>query len=898
MGSAVYSQDNCGPVELLPNPHFVFPALPSSDNTQLSSWTSLNQRRRPDSTLSLGSTQPPVGRTRHTASLLPNFTFNPAGSGQASPSTPPHSPSFNGQSTPSRTARHRRGGSEFIGMDHKTGNVSVISSSPVKIDPAQLQAPLHLGPPPGRRHAHRRSGAISCHDLSSILQPKDGNIQTKSESAPTSPLDIENRQIFPFPQDLDSTIMALEPEEPKSEEQSPQKRPPSRARVGFSEKVEYIRPLSIISSETESSMSTIRGHSVSGSFSSMMSSDITSSSPHRMVKPVLQPTTETEDQVTNQRPQTASEPAQSPRLSYSFPTFAQTTDRPSTASCISDARLESRPKKKHFTWWDTKNMRSSSAEATKDSASATNTETSLSTSPPDSPSFTRKSLESDQETLRCNTSNEALRKPRKVRSWAHSLISRKNKSKKDYPRPPTPPASHDVGSDTDETSSTASLAEVDRAGFEVNFDEDNTVTIITEPSGDRPSPTGLPKLFTDVTRAESEVLSPVIDLDAALGPFNTPPLASNARDLSGRHPPRPRRSMHSLNSAGMALTLGPSHRRTESAPELVPFELRAKLPHTVMPDVFEEEDEEDLDDKTSQPESPVDEKEESVDGMGVHVVEIDESAVQAEQLPPTPGFGPSRRKKSEGLVISTDSTPRHSSAQSPRAVRAAFHQRDGSSIDVVEDHEEPRDSKTSDDTITPPHTGGKDVDVPVAFRFPLPLPPHHVMTPDTLSDMSGSPFFSPSQASLETPRLGTGTSSINETTPIVFTEPGPEIRMSVDDVPSLTSSRSTMTSPLVNHTSMAPPPPPSSSGRAASVYSIRSSATAEIRAKRSSIASISRFVTGSFSSEKSKLSIEARPMSQHTTLEYLSKKPKQRSHRLSKLMQFWKSKERKVVETN
>jgi hypothetical protein len=784
-------------------------------------------------------------------------------------------------------------------MDHKTGNVSLVSSSPIRIDPAQLQKPLHLGPPPGRRHAHRRSGAISCHDLSSILQPKDGNIQTKSESAPTSPLDIENRQVFPFPQDLDSTLLGSKPteEEVKDVEQSPQKRPPSRARVGFSEKVEYIRPLSIISSETESSMSTIRGHSVSGSFSSMMSSDVTSSSPHRMVKPISQPTTEVEDLETKRRPQTATDITQSPSLEQSFATMGQTTDRPSTASCISDPNLESRPKKKHFSWWEPKNARSSTMDMVRDSAS--NTETSLSASPPDSPAFTRKSLESDQETLKCNASNDAVRKPRKVRSWAHSLISRKNKPKKDHPRPPTPPASYDLGSDTDESSSTASLDESNKPGFEVNFDEDNTVTIIAESSGQRPSPTGLPKLLTSVDRAESEVLSPVIDLDAALGPFNTPPLASNARDLSSRHPPRPRRSMHSLNSAGVGLSLGPNHRRTESAPELIPFELRSKLPHTVMPDVFEEEDEEDLAQEKVQQESLEEEKEDSAIGMGVHVVEIDETAIQAEQLPPTPGFGPSRRKKSEGLVISTDSSPRHSSSQSPKAVRAAFHRRERSSIDVVEDHEEPRDSKASDDTITPPHTGGKDGDVPAALRFPLPLPPQHVMTPDTLSDMSGSPFFSPSQASLETPRLGTGTSSINENMPIVFGEPGPEVRMSVDDVPSLTSSRSTMTSPLVNHSStMAPPPPPSSSGRAPSIYSVRSSATAEMRVKRSSIASISRFVTGSFSSERSKLSIEARPMSQHTTLEHLSKKPKHRGHRLSKLMKFWKSRERKVIETN
>lgn len=480
------------------------------------------------------------------------------------------------------------------------------------------------------------------------------------------------------------------------------------------------------------------------------------------------------------------------------------------------------------------------------------------------------------------------KKPRKVRSWAHSLISRKHKNKKDQ-RPPTPNNANSVDSEseTDESDSTASQTDATAADMDFNFDVDNTVTLITESTTQRPVQPEL-KLTTDLKRSPSDIMSPVIDLDAALGPFNTPPLASNARDLSARQPPRPRRSMHSLNSAGVALLLGPSHRRTESAPELVPFDLRSKHTHNVMPDVFEEEDEEETADsleRTPRAKPAVD------SGLSIKIRETDDAATQ--ELPLTPGFGPSRRKKSEGLVISTDSTPRPSSVYTPKTL--SIPRKERSSIEVVEDYEDPRDSKGSEETITPPHTGGKDAELPSHLRFDLPHP-HHIMTPDTLSDISASPFFSPSQASLETPRLGTSTSSMNENLIFSFGEPGPEVRTSVDDVPSLTSSRSTMTSPMMS--SALPMPPPSSNGRAASIYSTRSLATAEIQEKRRSIASLSRFVGGGFGAEKSKLSIEQRPMSQHTTLEHHMKKPKARSHRLSKLMQFWKGKEGKKMEMN
>jgi len=76
--------------------------------------------------------------------------------------------------------------------------------------------------------------------------------------------------------------------------------------------------------------------------------------------------------------------------------------------------------------------------------------------------------------------------------------------------------------------------------------------------------------------------------------------------------------------------------------------------------------------------------------------------------------------------------------------------------------------------------------------------------------------------------------------------------------------------------------------RSSSLCSVPSDISEQRRRKRSSIASLSRLINGSSFGEKSKLSIEQRPHSEHLEP---SKDSKVKKHkRLSKMMQFWKSK--------
>jgi len=105
---------------------------------------------------------------------------------------------------------------------------------------------------------------------------------------------------------------------------------------------------------------------------------------------------------------------------------------------------------------------------------------------------------------------------------------------------------------------------------------------------------------------------------------------------------------------------------------------------------------------------------------------------------------------------------------------------------------------------------------------------------------------------------------------------------SVEDVPSLTSSASTMTGNI-------PHLPPfyncPSADRVGSFSAATPRRTSHSNAhKRSSLSSLSKLV-GGVSSQKSKLSYEEKPPCADTVI-------KKRGHRMSRLMHFWKSKEK------
>ena len=423
--------------------------------------------------------------------------------------------------------------------------------------------------------------------------------------------------------------------------------------------------------------------------------------------------------------------------------------------------------------------------------------------------------------------------------------------------------------------------ELDFDDFSPNFDDDNSVTIVSPTADAVPGP----KIITDfaswqprqLKRVDSDIMSPIIDMDAALGPFNTPNGANSKDQRRGFSAHR--RAMHSASG------FTPNHRRTESAPELVPFELRPSATNSTSPmaDVFEEEepDEEKPELKESKPAS-IAEEPEKADEPKVEVVETDgKQDGPAINWNFNDGLGLKRAEHRHSPIPEEPLSP----GAVPHFVSSASH----SQVEIVEDYEEPRTSSlthSSDSTVTPQSTLEEFKEHQTTMAVPTPLAQQSLMTPNTITSSFGSPDYRSSQISFDTPRVGTAASSVTDY-PVMpsprFGEPGPEMRISSDDVPSLTSSRSTMTS---NMQGTFPLPAPRRPGDRSASLSSAPSEVESSRRKRSSIASLSRLINGSYGSEKSKLSIEQRPQSAY--LEPIAKDPKKKSRRLSKL-KFWKS---------
>ncbi|EDU42861.1 hypothetical protein PtrSN002B_007793 [Pyrenophora tritici-repentis] len=856
---------NAGPIELIPNPEFSFPMR--APDTASSEPAPANGRPMSLQAYPQGRRGSMPHRRQKSINALPDFSFNPAGAAKpAKEPSPPQSPATLALPvTPTKTTHgHRRGGSEFIGGDVRPGGTAPMSSSPTKGDDVLPvpSATLRPGPPAGRRgHAHRRSGAISSHDLTTIMQPPvPGPTPSRTGSAPSTP---SEGKPFPLGHKFNRSISQPSLRENPSDEDGA--RPPSRARVTFSDRIETIRPLSTISSETEATMS-LRGHSAANSLSSIVGCG--SPQPARSGRPCPSlHTVEDEDS----RPSTAGAVLD---MFVSGRMNGDTSDRKRPVSALSPVSPTTPTPKlpsKRRSLFHKDSRRDSSAHPTLPTSASDPALSKSFDSPLTSPMAVDEPAAEAIEKPK-SVARKMGRKPRKVKSWANSIITRKGKhSKRVKARSPTPPPMATFNADESDDS------EMD---FEPNFDEDTTVTIVS------PTEDSTPRIKIDtnyaswqpraLTRVDSDIMSPVIDLDAALGPFNTPN-GTSPRDRQ-RGFSAHRRAMHSASG------IAPSHRRTESAPELVPFEHRSSAIANASPmdDVFEEEEPED--DLTMV--FPT--KETKSDSVVVGTPEPKIAVVEAEVKQHGPAIN---WNFNDGLCIKRNLKTADSESSEPVSPRALPVQQlpEPEPIEVVEDYEEPRTSSlthSSDSTVTP--HGGEDSPKPhePVMNLSLPLHQQNIMTPDTVASSFSSPDYRSSQISFDTARGGTAASSITDY-PVMpsprFGEPGPEVRISTE-VPSLTSSRSTMTSAMLQNAY-----PLASPRRIGDRTSSLSSDPSEIesrRRKRSSIASLSRLMGTSSSSfsERSKLSIEQRPQSEHREAPK-EKKKKNIGSRLRKFFQ-------------
>lgn len=652
-------------------------------------------------------------------------------------------------------------------------------------------------------------------------------------------------------------------QEPDISHNEPPAKPASKTRVGFSDTLEYIpRPLSLVSTDTSSTITAKPGHGVSGSISSL----VAGASPGRESPvPTRSPSRNTNDS----RPSTAGailertptlpagELTMSPRRRNSIPALLDVAESQSAEHSSPSSSPTRSSKRWTFFGLDPFASHGLPSKTRPHSASSGDSATRVASGS----SSSEHGSESQGDAVDSKPAKHGGKKGNKrrkmVKGWAGSILPRKPKGKRcNYAvRPPTPPASELLpDEDEDEPIEAENMPPQTMP----------TVTVTESPSPPREN-----------QRAE-DVSSPMIDLDAALGPFNTPlphnpewEAAQRAAGGTGRRRLHSAQGMRGFSGPGMHY-----HRRAESAPDLPPFDLGGSSIHrfgssSTMADVFEEDEEDDEGGRgRSHCSRRAPSSEQDSDG------DTTPPAV-APELAREP---PRRiRRRSSGL-----SDKDQSSVQSIRAQ----HSRNSLHENVIE--EEPttrfRGNVFGSSDASPrgsPRRAPGNKELP-----PFDIGPPHALYTSNMPISPHSPSFTSSPRSPMSPdtqRLSTAPSSVHEQTSfqsLLMGEPGPEVRLSVDyDIPSLTSSNSTMTrdSTSAPHARMSQP-----TLREPRPLSVSSTAYGR---RRSSLVSLSRLISSSHG-ERSKLSMEV-------TLDNdaENRKPQSKTKRLGRLVQFWKAKD-------
>lgn len=483
--------------------------------------------------------------------------------------------------------------------------------------------------------------------------------------------------------------------------------------------------------------------------------------------------------------------------------------------------------------------------------------------------------------MRPRTSPEpkVTKRQRKGRSW-HGLLSRKGKSEVQRQvlsrRSPTPPLrepSPEPGFSLDH----------------VNFDDDTDCIIETASPYTRRTPKTETDQFTWNPR-ESSPLSdtdgsaPILDIDAALGSLDASSYGPAFEDVIAVNAQGSKRRMHSSGTTGGFAGPGMHyHRRAESAPELEAvdrsrfgFPRLGSNPAMAIEEEEEEADEEELDvvalwDPIQARSSHVEHFNAQTSGLGVNIVE----AASANDAPVRRRR---RRTNDEGLRTPEDSTPSMPQDFSP--------------VEIVGAEEEPRFSvvtKSSDESTITPTLSRDPTDIrsdSAPLDFAMPTPALTYGTPETPSAVS-SPDYT--RSSFDVPRLHTASSSITDRATLNSSRAGDQglgLHGSVDDVPSLTSSASTMSARPLRISSSANSG--FSADRSCSLSAAVPARTRPVSAhKRLSLASLTRLAGSSYNRSKLNITESAPP----ETVEQTEKK-KKKGHRISRMMKFWKSKEK------
>ena len=762
------------------------------------------------------------------AVTLPAFSFNPGANTvlKSQASSSPTKSSFGEM----RAGGHRRRGSEFVGEGTPITSPSSFSTSPAKGEGgASIGPPISsLGPPSSKRHSHRRSEAVSISDVekSNIIK-ESAILKHRAGSAPSTPADA--KQFF---DDEDSPprsaassggFLGKSPPISPSRRQNVQGTP--RPRVGFSETVDLIpRPLSLISSETEDSASTIRySHSLTNSINSLggISSPSKSRSSLSLSAGENSPRT---------RPKTADAASPSWTEGHKKDSFedALSSHRCSVASMLDTATgpsNEASPSKQKRFWSGNNSPEEVSPKTTPAHELADPIFEST-------PSWTIDAA-SDPPRPRTSPERQASIKKRKVRSLTTGIFSRKAKTRSPKTkgrRTPTPPLP------------------LSRSVPDAIFDEDNTVVIRESPPrlNSRPSAPALltsniAPLTISSRQDEVDIASPVIDLDAALGPFGSEEMIPQTGFAAARA------RLHSGGIRSTTDAFGNLHRRAESAPHLPPPNKTILAMHRYgsnssmgVDEVFDEEEEDDyLAGKTPKRPAPI---------------------------------RTDSRSESPRIRIS-DASEHSPTDSSEESEQFGFPETESELKAPV--------TRTSDSTVTE-----SDFVEPLAIR-PVSVPIDFAYQSSPISYASSGDFQSAPNSAISFADTDSGYDShIRQSRLRTDVHPSSR-RLSTEDVPSLSDSVSTATGvhPRVSgsvHTRSSTEQPTKRSFSESAPVAL-SSARAS---KRASLASLSRLIPGSSHGEKSKL----RFGESATDLDQQRLPAAKKSNRISRMMHFWRPK--------
>lgn len=726
---------------------------------------------------------------------------------------------------------------------------------------------------------------------------------SRGSSAPSSPSGPELNKHFSFPMlradekrqeaaaqivEEQTVIVAPEPTPiptPATIESEPTPRKSfSKARVGFSDTLEFIpRPLSLVSSDASSTATVRPGHSVSGSISSIISASNSvimeesfsalESTPSQ-TGPDSRPSTAGAvlDRMQNHQDEHIDE-VTSPRRRGSMPLL---TDIP-LPSPVSNAPSDPSPTKstKKWSFFGLEHL-SGSYSPSKSRPSSLNSCEAPRNSPRLEPTPTDSAKDLVVECPLERPAKKSSKKQKKVKTWAGSILTKRpkvrhGKGKKAVRRGPTPPprpSDEDYEDTASDTKSEPSMP---------------TVMITELDDQDQGEAWKPPRPVTD-----DDTCFPMIDLDAALGPFNTP-LPRNAEwEAAQKAGGLVKRQLHS--AAGMSRFTGPGmhyvhHQRAQSSPEMPPFEFRRGMNRfgssSTMADVFEEDEEDEDDSEKSGSSTPQAESTGPRDSEASSLSGYFPTRASAEDMTEDDATPVATRKVSDPEDCRSQGT----ASMKSRASLSSLQEQ------VIE--EEPVSVSPSFRTIEFGRPTQQRFSVhespmssPVSPRAPL----ESSSSQTTASSLAPISPYSTTASSFPSPRspalcdgniISTAPSSVTDDSfqSLLMGEPGPEVRKSMD-VPSISSSHSNLPREnfFAQHAAqMNRPPAPGERPASFSALAFGS--------RRGSLASLSRLISSSHG-ERSKLSLE---VTYNNESDKKSKGSKSK-RRLSKMVQFWKPK--------